>query len=309
MIPNKDNPLRPIDWRWLRAGWLRQTGKYARKSREDPETLLIKRYQTAKAACQNELQLERLMYRMPGLFNAEQFHDREDLDLHWEIEARLLARESLESIAQKLGVDVEVVFWYERAFYNVVEKIDNRSYIGTIAMGRSIHRGLFERDYDLLWKMLGYACGPIMVDALTRKMANPTRVDAEDQIEPVMKSMTAAAMAGKTLTAAMTIPVSYNESVIIEWYTKMLEIEKNSGRGGDIVAMLTTNINAALTALPFSTDRPTVVAPQLTYYDDQSAELRADEMLAVGFGFDSPTLRDAVKVTFPVAKDGENAED
>lgn len=292
----------------MRAQWLRNSGKYARKSREDTETLVVKRYIAAKAACQNEMQLERLMYKMPGLFHAEQFHDREDLDIRWEVEARLLAREPFESIAKKIGTDVEVVMWYERVFFNVLEKIDNQSYIGQVAMGRSIHRGLFERDYDLLWKMLGYACGPLMVDSLVRRLGPlPQRVDSEDQIDPMKKTLTGSVMAEKALVAAMTIPVSYNQNVILEHYTKMLEIEKNSGKGGDVTTLITNNIHAALTALPFSTERPVVAAPQMSYYDDQSAELRADEMLAVGLGYDSPALRDAVKVTFPGAKDGEHA--
>jgi hypothetical protein len=269
--------------------------------------MLIKRYLSAKALCHNELQLERLMYKMPGLYHAEQLHDREDLDLRWEMEARFLARESFESIGGKIGIDVEVVFWYERAFYNVLEKLNNQSYIGNVAMGRSVHRGLFERDYDLLWKMFGYACGPLMIDSLTRKLTNPQQVDAADQVDVAKHALTSSALVDKALTAAMTIPVSYNQSIILEFYHKMLEIQRNSGKGGDIIAMITNNINSALTALPFSAERSTVTAPQLSYYDDQSAELRADEVLAVDLGFDSPALRDAVKVTFPGAKDGNNA--
>lgn len=309
MIPSKDDPLRSPDWRWKRAQWLRSTNKYARKGREDDATILIKRYQAAKAACANDLALENLMRKMPGLFHAEQLHEREDLDLHWELEARLLAREPFDSIAHKLGVNVEVVFWYERAFYNVIEKIDNRSYIGTVAMGRSVHKGLFERDYDLLWKMLGYACGPMMVDSLTAKLANPPKVDAPDQIDAAKHAITGSAILDKAMTAAFTMPVSYNQASILDLYKGMLELQKNSGSGGDVSAMIINNINAALTALPFSTDRPSVAAGQLKYYDDQSAELRADEVLAVGLGFDSSAIREAVKVDFPIAKDGDNEAD
>ena len=233
MIHSKDNPLRPPDWRWLRAQWLRNSGKYAKKSREDAETLLIKRYLTSKNACHNEMQLERLMYKMPGLYHAEQFYGREDLDIRWEVEARLLAREPIESIANKLGVETEVIFWYERAFYNVIEKLDNRSYISNVAMGRSIHRGLYERDYDLLWKMLGYACGPLMVDSLTCKLGMPQRVDAADQVDPTKKTLTGSVLAEKALYAAITMPLSYNHGIILDNYVKMLEIEKNAGKGGD----------------------------------------------------------------------------
>ena len=309
MIPSKDDPLRPPDWRWLRANWLRNNGKWCRKAIDDPETKLIKRYQTAKALCTSELQLERLMYKMPGLFHAEQFHGREDLDLRWEMEARFLARESFEDIAKKIGVAVEVVFWYERAFYNVTEKLDNQSYIGTVAMRKSIHRGINERDYDLLWKMLGYACGPLMVDSVTRKLAGAQRVDATDQVDATKRTLIDSVMADKALTTVMTMHVSYNQGVILDYYARILEIAKDSGKGGDITAMITTNINAALTALPFSTERPAVAAPQLAYYDNQSAELRADELLAVGMGQDSQALREAVQVTFSGAKDGDNAKD
>lgn len=244
---------------------------------------------------------------MPGLFYAEQIHDREDLDVRWEIEARYLAKEPFEEIAKKAGMDVEIIQWYEKAFFSVVEKIDNKTYITHVAMGRSIHRGLFERDYDLLWKMLGYACGPHMVDSLVTRLTNPQRVLSPDQVDATKHTLVQSATVDKALTAMLTLPVSYNQAVVMECYHKQLEIAKNAGGGGDVHNLIVNNVHAALTSLPFSTERPAVDGQQLKYYDDQSAELRADEMLAVGLGFDSPALRDAVNVNFPGAKDGDYA--
>jgi hypothetical protein len=307
MVPSKDDPLRPPDWRWQRARWMRENNKYARKGREDEETMVVKRYQTAKAACHTDLELERVKRKFPGLFHAEEFHDREDLDYRWELEARLLARESFEDIANKAGINEDLVYWYERTFYNVTDRIDNRTYICQVAMGRSIHKGLFERDYDLLWKMLGYGLGPTVVDSLTSRLTNPQRVTSADQVDAAFHAQTESAITAKSLTAILTMPVSYNQAVIVDFFLKMKEIQKNAGGGVDVHNQLLLNINAALTSLPFSTERPTVASPQLGYYDDQSAELRSDEMLAIGLGFDSPALREAVKVTFPGAKDGDNA--
>lgn len=306
MVPSKNDPLRPPDWRWQRARWLRELNKHARKKHEDAETVVIKHYQALKSHCKNDLDYDKLKTKFPGIFHAEEFHDREDLDIRWELEARLLARESMEQIAKKIGALVEVVIWYEKAFFNVLDRLDNRSYICGVAMGRSIHRGLFERDYDLLWKMLGYGLGPHVIDSLTSKLMNPQHVLSADQVDTALQQQTDSLIHTKGWIAMQTLPVSYNQAALVEFYIKMKEIQKNAG-GGDVTNLITTNIHAALTSLPFSTDRPAVAAPQLGYYDEQSAELRADEMLAVGAGFDSPALREAVKVSFPVAKDGDNA--
>jgi len=306
MVPAKNDPLRPPDWRWQRARWLRELNKNARKNREDAETVIIKRYQALKSQCESDLDYDRLKAKFPGVFHAEEFHGREDLDIRWEVEARLLAREPLEQIAAKLGAPVEIVFWYEKTFFNVLDRIDNRSYIISVAMGRSIHKGLFERDYDLLWKMLGYGLGPHVIDAVTSKLMNPQHVLSADQVDAALQQQTDSLVHTKGWIAMQTLPVSYNQATIMEFYLKMKEIQKNSG-GGDVTNLITNNIHAALTSLPFSTERPAVAAPQLGYYDEQGAELRADEMLAVGMGFDSPALREAVKVSFPGAKDGDNA--
>lgn len=306
MAPAKNDPLRPPDWRWQRARWLRELNKYARKGHEDAETIVIKRYQALKSQCKNDLDYDRLKAKFPGIFHAEEFHDREDLDIRWEIEARLLARESLEQIADKIGAPVEIVFWYEKTFFNVLDRIDNRSYICGVAMGRSIHKGLFERDYDLLWKMLGYGLGPHAIDSLTSRLTNPQHVLSADQVDAALQQQTDSFIHTKGWIAIQTMPVSYNQATIIEFYLKMKEIQKNAG-GGDVTNLITNNIHAALTSLPFSTERATIALPQLNYYDEQSAELRADEMLAVGMGLDSPALRESVKVSFPVAKDGDNA--
>ena len=310
MIPSKDNPLRPPDWRWQRAQWLRQNGKRAKKAREDDETMLIKRYQTAKSKCQNDIDLERLMYKMPGIFHAEQFHSREDLDLRWEIEARILAREPFKEIAKKVGVNLEVIFWYERTFFNVLEKLDNRSYIGTIAMGRSVHKGLHERDYDLLWKMLGYACGPLMIDSLTSKVTAQL-VTKADQLDAAKNTLATSALIDKAVVAAYTAPVSYNHSVILETWRGILELQKEKGEAGGIQSLIVNNINAALTALPFtSATMPGPELPTMKFYEEQAAELRSDELLRLGMTGDHPDLHDAVNVTFPAGvKDGDSTED
>jgi hypothetical protein len=308
MAPTQSDPLRPPDWRWLRARWLRETNKYARKGREDAETLVIKRYQSAKAACKTDLMLDRLRENFPGLYHSEELYTRDDLDFRWELEARLLARESFDDIAKKAGMDVDIVRWYEKTFYNVTDRIDNRSYIFNIAMGRSIHRGLFERDYDLLWKMLGYGFGPYMVDALTSRMSTMKSVTDPSQVEAAMSAVTDSTIVQKGLVAMMTMPISYNQGAILETYQRMKELQKSNGFSNDAHNLIVQNIHAALTALPFSTDSLSI-APVVADYNNQHGELRADELLAVGMGFDSKNLRESVNVQFPsVVKDGDNAK-
>jgi len=58
-----------------------------------------------------------------------------------------------------------VISLYERIFFNVNEKLKNRDYIMTCVIGPSVHSGLSDRDFDLLWKLFGYLYGPVVLNA------------------------------------------------------------------------------------------------------------------------------------------------
>jgi hypothetical protein len=66
----------------------------------------------------------------PELYLAHDLAFSADSERHrYELEARLLARQSNEEIAHELSGLAGMVEWYEQLFFNVRDRIDNRGYI------------------------------------------------------------------------------------------------------------------------------------------------------------------------------------
>jgi hypothetical protein len=316
--PSLANPFRPPDWRWQRAKMLVQLKKRPRGDSDDAFTKTVRRYASIKAKCKEDLDFMELEGKFPGIFWAEQIYSNQAHDTRWAIEARLLANEKLESIADKVSTTTETVLWYERVFFNVLPHLRKPDYIACVVMGRAIHAGLHERDYDLFWKMLGYSYGPKMLDTIILPFVNPMHVTGADQIEAAWDDLYVSTLSKKAAISAMTVPTAYNQCNIMQLYNELKRLEKDSGGGSIAFSSISNNVYAALSQLPFHSGtndhktvvdgRPVVDVPALPYYDDQSAELRSSEMVAVALGQDTPNLREIVRIKMPETSNVANPE-
>lgn len=302
MIPHKDDPTRPGDWRWLRAAFLIKHRRYARPGDDDEDTLTIKRYQLARARCIGETGELYISHRHPGLYWAERVRSNLNHDARWIIEARLLAEEPLESIATKVSCSRDTVLWYEKAFFNVLPYLEQGDYIVSSILGKSAQQGIRERDYDLLWKLYGYTCGPHMLDAVICPFGRKAHILGPDQVDAAQNDIVRGNLRNKAVLASSNVPVAYNQMHILETWTKLQEIEKNNS-GDSAQRLIVTNISAAITSLRFTTERPAEVEPSLAYYDLQSAELRANELIDVASGNETEAHRQAVQLKFPDVKE------
>jgi hypothetical protein len=84
--------------------------------------------------------------------------------LRWEIEARILAGETVEVIVQDTGLHADVIKWYELWFFDVRSRLDHRAYImhqviGWNALGAA-------PDVGTVWKHYAYRSGPCVLDAI-----------------------------------------------------------------------------------------------------------------------------------------------
>ena len=309
--PSPANPFRAPDWRWARARLLLQAKKNSRGNSDDACTKTVKRYLTMKSKCKEELDFMELENKFPGLFWAEQIYANQSRDTRWAVEARLLAGEGMESIADKVSTTSETILWYERVFFNVLPHLKKADYIACVVMGRSIHAGLHERDYDLLWKMFGYAYGPVFLDTVIMPFIGPNHVTSTDQVDATWEDLYASTLSKKAAISVMTVPTAYNQCNIMQLYNELKRLERDTGGGPVAVASISNNVYAALAQLPFHAGtkeqktavdgRPMLDIPALPYYDDQSAELRANELVDVALGRDNPELRAVVKIKMPEA--------
>src|SRR5690606_3167185 len=78
----------------------------------------------------------------------------------WYIESLVLAGDSAENIAEYLGQDIKTVTTYEKLFFDVRSKINSKGYIMSQIITKAVERGLFDREHDFLWKIIGITLGP-----------------------------------------------------------------------------------------------------------------------------------------------------
>jgi hypothetical protein len=77
----------------------------------------------------------------------------------WIVEAALLSDATIEQIAEYVGQPVRVIKIYGDVFYNVKHRLNNRGYILNQIMFPAMHTGMHGRDFDFLYKVLGYCAG------------------------------------------------------------------------------------------------------------------------------------------------------
>lgn len=299
----KESPFRPPDWRWQKAKLLREQNRRVTRRRDDEWIATARTFQTEAARCRNDWDLLELAERYPALVDARSMYEQDGSQaFRWELEARLLSRDSADRIAHRLAISTDVVRAYEALFFNVQDRIDNRGYIVHAVLGRSIHAGLSERQFDLLWKMFGYFGGPPVLDVVVDTFADSGPASSSDKAKAWLEDDQRFSLSRKAAIAARTIPVnSYTQPQILEIAQKYYEIEKASSSGGSNVVI--QMLNDVMTSLPWSVANGTVDNPlpvMSGQIDGFAAELRVDEILALPAGR-TPDLATMSTLTFPEA--------
>lgn len=317
-----ENPFRPVFWRWERARLIREGAlKGIPRKYEDEWILGALKLQQSLAKCRGVVDHHMLMEKNPGLYYAWVAHSPGDdgtgTPLRFAIEARLLAGETPEKVANKLGCGTEMVMWYEKVFFNVMEKLQFSDYIMTCVISPAIHTGLSPQEYDILWKVFAYLYGPLVLDAFVQTM--PTRHIAEtpEEVDIKMTGDIQASIRRKSAIAARTYSLNnFTQEGLLNIYARFMELEKASDAGAAKDTFLNT-VNVVLSSMPFADGegaiRPDQGAadvkllkvdhPLLEHYDRTGAELRTDELLAVTTGRDLSNRVDLEDMKFPEPQD------
>src|SRR5262249_8927638 len=126
-----DHPLRPRDWRWLRAADLWDQGEQPSEPWDDAwvrrALRLYRGLQQGKDPRPGK--------RTADLWQAYRLYCGESL-LRWEVEARLLV-EPPAQVAAKCGVPRQILHGYERAFFNVRDRLRGTGSLTNVVLGSS----------------------------------------------------------------------------------------------------------------------------------------------------------------------------
>lgn len=308
--PFWDNPDRPPHWRWLRAVQIDGGGLRASRNFDGPEgytwirkALRLKRH--LERAGNNQNARHALMYRDRDLFWAHSMWLRDKAPTRWAIEARVLAGESNDEIANKLGTSSSVIGAYVNTFFDVREKLQNTDYVVNVVMADAVTRGLQERHYDLLWKLLGFRGGPHTLDAAINRCIDIPKPDSASGVSNFFQDLAVSSMKYKAAIASLSIPVnSHTQLPLIDSFVKYVEIEKNSDNATKAHATIVENIGAMLTALPFKVGtKLDSEAVKMLPYDNGAAELKSDEMMVLSVGGSLSNQETIQELRFPEKTD------
>jgi hypothetical protein len=300
---SKDNPRRPVDWRWQRANALVEEGGRPSRTYDDEGTFEALKFLRRLNSCTSESQRRYLAEDVPDIYWAHDFYQSEGDVLRIELEARILSDDTDENIGLRLCIEPQTVSAYEKLFFSIRDRLDNPGYIYHQVIGRSMHRGLSEREFESLWKWYGYTYGPVMLDSLINQTVDPKRPAKITDVKAAWRSDGHGSLLRKQAIAARTMPVnSFTQVDLLHIYAKFSEIEKNSGVSGAREGEFFTNVSAMMELLPWGVGRRAVVDPKaITDHEGVAAELRTDELMKLAVGEDVPELANLEDVKFPEA--------
>jgi len=198
------------------------------------------RFVKALRRCHNEADRQRLARREPAIYQAYAIYTDESQMRRWELEARLLAKESMETIAAKVGCAAGAVVAYEGLFFDVLGALHARGYITHVVVGPKLHDGsLKETDVDVFLKLFGYFHGGLMVDALVDYFQNPPSLPERlDDLAPAALEQLRTKLAIKAMLRVRTA----SSASFATRLPRFLEIDKLLGDGSDGAAPQPGNI-------------------------------------------------------------------
>lgn len=302
----RDSPVRAPHWRWLRAIEVDAGGDRPSKILDGADGyawirrgLRLKRH---FARLNNDPRRRRaLLLRDADMYWAHSLWLAEKQPTRWGIEARVVAGETDEEIAAKLGTSAETVTAYVNVFFDIREKLHNVDYMLNVVMADAVVRGLQERQYDLLWKLIGYHGGPHALDAAISKFIPIARPATKDDVSGFFHDFAINSMKYKSAIAAATVPINtHTQLPLLDSFVKYVEIERTTENATKAHATIVENIGAMLSALPFKVGTKLDSKPlKMVPFDDGAAELKNEELMVVANGGVISTQSEIENLKFP----------
>ena len=309
MFVSDHDPFRTPDWRWQRAAWLHEQGRYARRGRDDEYVTAARDFLTRlDRAGTDEVALESLACRCPGIYYARQLRLREDANDRWVVEARVLADQPAAEIADRQMTSAEVVLWYERLFFDVRPRLAHRDWVCNRVLGQSFHQGVKMRQFDLLLKLYALVGGPVVVDALVEQSSGPRRPSSRGEVAGFFTADKADTVARAAALSARCMPLlAEPQHIIFDAHHKLLQLERDqsTAQGG---LPITANVQAALRAVVFRTPRQLAsdLGPATPALAGGAVEPRAEALAAAATGRDYAAADDDLFAGFTIPEAPSN---
>jgi hypothetical protein len=291
---------RPPDWMWQRAvGTILGTEPGPTRRFDSAEGVagikkLIK-FIHKKTAAASLLDEYNLAFSMPEIFWAHRMYENKSDILRYSIEAHALAGSSDLDIAMRVNYSANIIKTFCDMFFDVRSRLDKQQWIVHSVIGISVHHGIAERQFDLLWKLYGLMMGSQMLDALELKFINPVRPMSADMVGNAIEDDVVSTMKLKANLAAKGVTAgNATYGMLLDRFTRFVEIERNSDTQGQAHSSILKNVEEVLNNMPFRVGQSdtrikgrvkvTAAQAQMTEFESTPVELTYAETVQVAGG-------------------------
>lgn len=313
----KFNFFRTPNWRWERVVSLidRPGAMPGRCTKRDDDVVRQAKSFVLRRQHGDQQTVDRLMFENPGLFYAYDFYIRtlDDRDAAMYIQARLLARQSVEHVAGVMGMLPDAVKWYSELYFDVIPHLDQRDWITkqvlVPAMVRSAGVGTPEdvppaygfKDstvakpfMDGSLKLFAYFGGTHLVDLMIAGLqAGKPLTSPEDATNWLDKAI-GTTVRRRAAQAAQTFEVNkYNVMELFSVHTQLVALERSEESQDQARSTMERHVKATIDEIPWSvgSDGERVFeGTAVGRFDRMSSELRDDELIRIASGQTAPTV-------------------
>lgn len=249
-----DHPLRPPNWRWARALEITETyERVPRADSNDPDVIQAVKF----ARKLNSSQPERIRVLFKDEYLAWKIYTDETYKrLKWEIEARIIARQTNEEIGIRISVVPTVVDIYEKWFYNIRDRLDSVGYLYNQLISPLINTTPRDTDYEMLWKFYGLKSDGLVLDSLIYGFCERVGTTDAQSVQAFWVEDYQETVGRKGAIAARLVKVDFNTFIgLLDHRIKLLESDRAAGNAtGSIQDSILYNVNVALQQVPWLDD-------------------------------------------------------
>jgi hypothetical protein len=296
-VDHELNPLRPVDWRLRKAveiicenDWTPPRGDYL---------LRIVQFLRARRRVRDSSQMFVLSRRMQDAFEAFAIYEAGSGDLRSVIEARMLARQSADQIAQMAGVQSPTITFYGAAFFDVQGRLDARDFILQGVILPEMRVGTQRATRHAMWKLVGYLAGPDALEKALYGAVSGQATSLENLSEGLAESARTLAQQRVADLVASPYPSDLQLAAHLQRLAKKPEGKGNSDPQTDyekaIQAMLDT-LPWRLKAGDVDDDR---LPAEVRELEEMGVTLRAHELVLLGLGGSLPNVEALKTARFP----------
>jgi hypothetical protein len=310
--PRLADPFLTPNWRYQRViKMISQTPMPKRTTRRDDRYIKEARSFLLRWRKGND-ERERLREEQPELFHAWSLFDRipQDPEFSLTLEARLLADQPVDEIAQAIKILPETVDWYERLFFNVKPFLDNHDWIlkhvllpatdRMAALDADAGDNMFKTPViirphlDMTLKFFSYYGGPLICEYMMAGFKRGLKCHTQDEIGKWLNEGFMLQIQRRSAEAAPRFEVNrYNVMELFITHMQIIQVQHSLEGQEERHSTVEKHIHGMLKEIPWTVGRDArelFAGTVIGETDEMAAELNAEELMLIGAGQYVPAL-------------------